>query len=70
MDLSMPGTDGLTAAGRIREEPGLEGTHLLIVSAFDTLEVRANVVGAGYRFIPKPVDFDQLKTLIGDILKK
>lgn len=70
MDLSMPGIDGLTAARRVREEPGLCGTPVIIISALDTLEVRSEVVGAGYGYVPKPFDFDQLKTLIGSILKK
>ena len=68
MDLSMPDIDGLTAARRIREDSRLGIIPVVIISALDVLEVRSEVVSKGYRYVPKPIDFDHLKDLISSVL--
>ncbi|TVT34828.1 response regulator transcription factor [Amycolatopsis rhizosphaerae] len=35
MDIRMPGLDGLAAARRITADPGLSGTHVVILTTFD-----------------------------------
>jgi len=60
-DINMPGMDGLTLLGEIRQRfPDLP---VMMVTAYgdDERRQRANALGAA-EFITKPVDFDALKT--------
>jgi len=59
-DINMPGMDGLQLLGEIKERfPDLP---VMMVTAYgdDERRRRARELGA-IEFIPKPVDFDQLK---------
>jgi DNA-binding response OmpR family regulator len=63
LNLSTPYTDALTIARRLREEPELSETKVVIISALDVSQVQ-EVIGEGYGYLPKPIDFDHLKALI------
>ena len=65
-DINMPGMDGLTLLGRIKQHfPDLP---VMMVTAYgdDERRRRAGEYGAA-EFITKPVDFDFLKTQLRDL---
>ena len=70
MDLSMPGTDGLSSIWNIRKQPGMATVPIIIVSAYDAFDLRAEAAAAGcYGYLTKPLDPDQLKTMIKSALE-
>ena len=71
MDLGLPGFDGFTATRFIREEVELRDIPVVIVSAYDTLELRNEAIAAGCTgYIVKPIDPDQLKVLVKGLLRR
>jgi len=59
-DINMPGMDGLTLLGEIRQR--FPDMLVMMVTAYgdDERRRKASELGAA-EFLPKPVDFDQLK---------
>ena len=71
MDLSLPVIDGLAATRLIRKLPEFEVTPIIAVSAHDTSDFQAEAIQAGCnRYITKPIDFNELEELIGQLLEK
>src|SRR6185437_1832059 len=71
MDLSLPKLDGLAATREIRRHKGLPNVPILAVSAHDGDESRAAALEAGCDdYVTKPIDFDQLNTLVRHYLSK
>jgi CheY-like chemotaxis protein len=71
MDLSLPRLDGLDATRRIRELDGLARIPIVAVSAHDTNDFHADALAAGCNeYVTKPIDFDELETLLKKLLKK
>lgn len=69
MDLSLPKLDGLAATRRIREERDLKDIPIVAVSAHDGTESREAALQAGCNeYVTKPIDFDQLSSLIDRFL--
>jgi two-component system, cell cycle response regulator DivK len=69
MDLNLPVMDGLTATRRIRANPELAGVIIIAVTAYHDQDYRARALEAGCNaFVSKPVDFDFLNDLIGNLL--
>ena len=65
-DINMPGMDGLTLLGKIKQRwPELP---VMMVTAYgdDERRRRASELGA-FEFLTKPVDFDFLKTQLRDL---
>ena len=61
MDLALPEMDGIEVARRIRETAGLSHVPIIIVSAYLTPEVQAEIRAAGCaEMFGKPYDFDSL----------
>jgi DNA-binding response OmpR family regulator len=59
LDLMLPGTDGLTVLERLRE--GGKSTHVLILTAKDTVEDRVHGLQAGADdYLVKPFAFEEL----------
>ena len=57
MDVGLPGMDGLSAAREIRGRLSSAEVRILIISAYDSLEFRAEAVEAGCNgYVTKPVD--------------
>lgn len=70
MDINMPGVDGLSALWRLRQLPEMADVPVVIVSAYDSYDLRAEAVSAGCRgYVTKPIDAVQLKKLVKDILQ-
>jgi len=69
MDLGLPGIDGLSAIWRIREEPILQRVPIIVITAHDSYDLRAEAASAGCRgYVVKPIDMDILKELVKDAL--
>jgi CheY-like chemotaxis protein len=70
MDLSMPGTDGMSAVWNIRKQPGMADVPVIIVSAHDAFDLRAEAAAAGCcGYLTKPLDATQLKLSIKTALE-
>ena len=69
MDLSLPSRDGFQATREIRALAGYQSPPIIIVSAYDTSEIRAEAEAAGCAdYLTKPIDFAQLERLIAKYL--
>ena len=70
MDLSLPKLDGLAATRRIRNQGGAKRVPIVAVSAHDTTDFHADALAAGCNeYVTKPIDFDELETLLKKLLK-
>ena len=70
MDLSMPGTDGLSAIWHIRKQPEMATVPIIIVSAYDAFDLRAEAAAAGCSgYLTKPLDVAELKSMIKSVLE-
>jgi CheY-like chemotaxis protein len=65
MDVSLSKMDGLTTMRRIREIDALRGVPIVFISGHAQPEFRNSAITAGGDdFLVKPVDFNQLKTIL------
>lgn len=70
MDLSMPDTDGLSALWKIRKHPEIADVPVVIVSAHDAFDLRAEAAAAGCKgYLTKPLDIEELKSVVQLILE-
>jgi CheY-like chemotaxis protein len=71
MDLSLPVSDGLAATRLIRKLPEFEATPIIAVSAHDTSDFQSEAIDAGCNsYVTKPIDFNELEELIGQLLRQ
>lgn len=64
LDYNMPGMDGLTLAGHLRERfPGLP-MGFLTANVQETLRKKAEALGC--RFIPKPITSDKIRIFFAE----
>ena len=71
MDLSLPVIDGLAATRLIRKLPDFKSTPIIAVSAHDTSDFQSEAIAAGCNsYVTKPIDFNELEQLIGQLLQK
>jgi two-component system cell cycle response regulator DivK len=69
MDIGMPQVDGLTAVWKMRERPELADIPVVILSAYDSYDLRAEAASTGCQgYLTKPVEPDQLKNVINQVL--
>lgn len=69
MDVDLPGLDGIGITRRIREDAALRNTFIVMVTAFDTPEIREAAFDAGCNeYFVKPLDATKLKTLLTSVL--
>ncbi len=70
MDLSLPLIDGLAATRLIRKNTDMRKVPIIAVSAHDTTDFEGEAITAGCdRYITKPIEFNQLEQLIGELLR-
>ena len=69
LDILMPGGSGLTVIERLRADPELAATPVVVVSAFagESDRLAAHDAGAD-GFISKPFDPEELGTLVEELL--
>ena len=71
MDLSLPQLDGLAATRRIRSQENSRRVPIVAVSAHDSADFHAEALAAGCNeYVTKPIDFDQLESLLKKLLEK
>jgi two-component system cell cycle response regulator DivK len=71
MDLSLPKLDGLAATRQIRQHKDFRKIPIVAVSAHDSPESREEALAAGCNeYVAKPIDFDQLNSLLDKFLLK
>jgi pilus assembly protein CpaE len=71
LDLMMPGTDGLEICMRMKSDPDISETPVLMFSAADQPELRQRAAKAGVnQYITKPIHPNELKKIIKDWLSK
>ncbi|QYJ79732.1 two-component sensor histidine kinase BarA [Shewanella acanthi] len=65
MDIQMPGTDGISATKKIRQDSINRNTPIIAVTAHAIAEERELILGSGMDgYLPKPIDEDALKDVI------
>ena len=65
MDLQMPGIDGLTAIGMLKNDPATKGIRIIAVTSFAMVGDRERVLQAGADdYISKPFNTRELPLLI------
>jgi len=70
MDIGMPRMDGLTALWKMREYPELAHVPVVIISAYDSYDLRGEAASAGCQgYLTKPIDHDDLKAMIKRVLR-
>jgi CheY-like chemotaxis protein len=69
LDVLMPGGSGLEVIERLRSDPALAGTPVVVVSAFasDSDRLAASDAGAN-GFLRKPFDPEELEALVEELL--
>ena len=69
MDLGLPGFDGFETIRRIRKIDGFQNTPIIVLSAHTGQSSYESAFRAGTNyFLTKPVDFDELESLLEQIL--
>jgi PAS domain S-box-containing protein len=68
LDIGLPGMDGYEVARRLKQEPGCRATVIIAVSGYGQDEDRRRSREAGFdHHLVKPVDFDQLVSLMSPV---
>jgi CheY-like chemotaxis protein len=71
MDRQMPGMDGLEATRAIRRLPGWQQAPIVALTADALTETRDACLAAGMTsFLTKPVDADQLYSVLLELLDR
>lgn len=66
LDIYLPGLDGFEVCRRLKARAETRETTVIAMSANNTPDVRETILAAGAEaFLPKPVDFARLLTLLG-----
>ncbi|MGE0593048.1 MAG: sigma-54-dependent transcriptional regulator [Vicinamibacterales bacterium] len=67
MDIRMPGVDGLEALARLRSR--FPQVDVVMMTAYGTSQTSIDAIRAGaFDYLTKPLDLDQLRTVIGQAL--
>lgn len=71
MDMSLPRLDGHQATRLIRREPSLASIPVIACTALNRWEWRGKSIVAGCdAFLTKPIDFDQLRAVLAQLLAR
>lgn len=67
MDIGMPGLDGLSEVWRMREHPELVNVPVVIVTAYDSYDLRGEAAAQGCKgYLTKPVEASELTRLVAE----
>jgi two-component system cell cycle response regulator DivK len=70
MDIGMPRMDGLTALWKMREYPELAHVPVVIISAYDSYDLRGEAASAGCQgYLTKPIDPADLRAMVKRVLR-
>src|SRR6185503_2165401 len=67
-DLQMPRMNGIEMIKRIRQDLGLNGTPILVMSAYGRRTLHEAMEAGANGFIEKPLDFDSLLAKVRETL--
>jgi CheY-like chemotaxis protein len=71
LDINMPGTDGMSVLWNIRKRQEIAEVPVVIVSAYDAFDLRAEAAAAGCRgYITKPLAVEELREVVRSIVEK
>jgi CheY-like chemotaxis protein len=71
MDLALPGFDGFETIRRIRAYDGFRNIPIIVLTAYTAASTYETALNAGSNyFMAKPVDFDDLLTLLKQIFSE
>ena len=69
MDIGLPQRSGISATYRIRSHPELQAVPIVVITAYDSAELRDDALKAGCNdYLIKPIDIDQLKDVLNRLL--
>lgn len=69
MDAVMPGLDGFAACARIKTQPRMAATPILMITALDDAMAIENTLAAGATdYIPRPINFGLLRKRVSRLL--
>ena len=69
MDIKMPGMDGYEAMRKIRQEPSLSSVPIIAITGKVDQEERKRCLEAGGSgYVSKPIDLDQLTSLLHELV--
>lgn len=63
-DIQMPRMNGIEMIKRIREESGLSGTPIIVMSAYGKRMIDDAIQAGADDFVEKPIDFDKFLSTI------
>ncbi len=70
MDIGMPRMDGLTALWKMREDPELAHVPVIILSAYDSYDLRGEAASAGCQgYLAKPFETADLMAMVERVLR-
>lgn len=70
LDLNMPGTDGMNALWNLRQHQEIAAVPIVIVSAHDAFDLRAEAAAAGCKgYLRKPLEVDELRDAVRSIIE-
>ena len=70
MDIGMPRMDGLTTLWKMREHPELAHVPVVIISAYDSYDLRGEAASAGCQgYLTKPIDPADLRAMVKRVLR-
>jgi two-component system cell cycle response regulator DivK len=71
MDIELPTMDGITALGRLRDDPATSHIPVVAVTASVTPSEREKVMSAGFTaYVAKPIDVDKFGELVDRLVGK
>ena len=69
LDTMMPGMDGYEVTRRIRQNKQLPFIPILLITAYDNVDIPQGLELGANDFIRKPIDFDELMARIKAVLR-
>ena len=71
LDIDLPGLDGNAICRKIKSDPAFGKPFVITITGLDTPNVKTMALDAGADvFMPKPIDFDALKSIMIDFTGK
>ncbi|PKL25834.1 MAG: histidine kinase [Spirochaetae bacterium HGW-Spirochaetae-3] len=71
LDIDLPGLDGNQICHKIKNEPAFGKPFVITITGLDTDEIKDRALEAGSdAFLPKPLDFDLLGSILADFAGK